>query len=83
MSEEFALTKSMRLQALTPLVRSPVAQVLGHSKTIFVLLGGWAFLGDSVSGRKLAGMVLAVSGTPTRASTALQSCLSANLSCAA
>lgn len=38
------------------------AQVLGHSKTILVLLGGWAFLGDSVSPKQLCGMALAVLG---------------------
>lgn len=37
-------------------------QVLGHSKTILVLLGGWLFLGDSATGRKLLGMGLAVAG---------------------
>lgn len=37
-------------------------QVLGHSKTILVLLGGWAFLGDNVSLKQLAGMALAVLG---------------------
>eukprot|EP00891_Asterochloris_glomerata_P006769 jgi/Astpho2/6769/Aster-07215 len=37
-------------------------QVLGHSKTILVLVGGWAFLGDTVSQRQLAGMALAVAG---------------------
>ncbi|KAK2076375.1 hypothetical protein QBZ16_000900 [Prototheca wickerhamii] len=36
--------------------------VLGHSKTIIVLLGGWLFLGDELSTRKLLGMTLAVSG---------------------
>jgi hypothetical protein len=36
--------------------------VLGHSKTILVLLGGWLFLGDIISGRQFAGMVLAVLG---------------------
>ena len=36
--------------------------MLGHSKTILVLLGGWAFLGDQISGRQFAGMVLAVLG---------------------
>ncbi len=38
------------------------AQVLGHSKTICVLLGGWLFMGDVVSVRKLLGMVCAVAG---------------------
>lgn len=38
------------------------AQVLGHSKTVLVLLGGWAFLGDRVSGRQAFGMALAVVG---------------------
>ena len=38
------------------------AQVLGHSKTILVLLGGWAFLGDPVSAKQLSGMALAVLG---------------------
>ena len=37
-------------------------QVLGHSKTILVLLGGWAFLGDTITAKKFAGMMLAVSG---------------------
>ncbi|KAI7840628.1 hypothetical protein COHA_005650 [Chlorella ohadii] len=37
-------------------------QVLGHSKTILVLLGGWAFLGDTITSKKFAGMALAVSG---------------------
>ncbi|KAL4443256.1 hypothetical protein ABPG75_010993 [Micractinium tetrahymenae] len=37
-------------------------QVLGHSKTILVLLGGWAFLGDTITGKKFCGMLLAVSG---------------------
>jgi len=37
-------------------------KVLGHSKTILVLLGGWAFLGDKVSLKQLAGMALAVLG---------------------
>lgn len=37
-------------------------QVLGHMKTIMVLMGGWLFLGDSITGRKLAGMSLAVAG---------------------
>ena len=37
-------------------------QVLGHSKTMLVLLGGWAFLGDHVSLKQLAGMALAVMG---------------------
>ena len=37
-------------------------QVLGHTKTILVLLGGWMFLGDQISGRQFAGMCLAVAG---------------------
>lgn len=37
-------------------------QVLGHSKTVLVLLGGWLFLGESLSGKRLVGMILAVSG---------------------
>lgn len=37
-------------------------QVLGHSKTILVLLGGWAFLGDLISAKQLAGMAIAVTG---------------------
>ena len=37
-------------------------QVLGHSKTVAVLLGGWAFLGDAISGKQLAGMLTAVTG---------------------
>lgn len=37
-------------------------QVLGHSKTVMVLLGGWLFLGDTITGKKFAGMALAVAG---------------------
>ncbi|KAK9806341.1 hypothetical protein WJX72_010712 [[Myrmecia] bisecta] len=37
-------------------------QVLGHSKTVLVLLGGWLFLGDRVTGKQLGGMCLAVAG---------------------
>jgi hypothetical protein len=37
-------------------------QVLGHSKTVMVLLGGWAFYGDSITRHKLLGMTLAVAG---------------------
>lgn len=37
-------------------------QVLGHFKTILVLLGGWAILGDQLSPRKLLGMGAAMLG---------------------
>ena len=37
-------------------------QVLGHTKTILVLLGGYFFLGDQISARQAAGMALAVFG---------------------
>ena len=37
-------------------------QVLGHSKTVLVLLGGWAFLGDKVSAKQFFGMLMAVAG---------------------
>ena len=37
-------------------------QVLGHSKTCFVLLGSWLFLGENITLRQLGGMVLAISG---------------------
>ncbi len=36
--------------------------MLGHSKTILVLLGGWLFLGDIITARQAAGMALAVLG---------------------
>ena len=36
--------------------------MLGHSKTVLVLLGGWAFLGDIISAKQLAGMSIAVTG---------------------
>ena len=44
------------------LLNSLRGQVLGHSKTVLVLLGGWAFLGDRVSSRQAFGMALAVAG---------------------
>lgn len=37
-------------------------QVLGHAKTVLVLLLGWLYLGDTMSARKLGGMVMAVAG---------------------
>lgn len=37
-------------------------QVLGHTKTIFVLLTTWLVLHEHMSSRKLMGMVLAVCG---------------------
>lgn len=37
-------------------------QVLGHTKTILVLLGGVLLFGDKVSSKQLAGMALAVAG---------------------
>ena len=39
-----------------------LVQVLGHSKTVCVLLGGWAFLGDIISFKQLMGMLTAVAG---------------------
>ena len=38
------------------------AQVLGHSKTCFVLLGSYLFLGENITLRQLGGMTLAISG---------------------
>jgi len=37
-------------------------QVLGHAKTVAVLVGGWAFLGDDISTKQALGMALAVAG---------------------
>jgi len=37
-------------------------QVLGHSKTVLVLMGGWLFLGDTITARKAIGMSTAVAG---------------------
>ncbi|KAG2491545.1 hypothetical protein HYH03_010116 [Edaphochlamys debaryana] len=37
-------------------------QVLGHTKTILVLICGWLYLGDVITNRKLSGMILAVVG---------------------
>ena len=37
-------------------------QVLGHTKTVVVLLGGWAFLGDHISLQQFGGMLTAVAG---------------------
>ena len=37
-------------------------QVLGHSKTITVLIGGWAIFGDLITPRQAFGMLLAVAG---------------------
>ena len=42
--------------------KASCAQVLGHSKTCFVLLGSWLFLGENITVRQLGGMVLAISG---------------------
>jgi len=37
-------------------------QVLGHSKTLVVLFGGWAFLGEVVTRRQVVGMAIAMAG---------------------
>jgi solute carrier family 35 protein E3 len=37
-------------------------QVLGHSKTITVLVGGWAIFGDLITPRQAFGLLLAVAG---------------------
>jgi len=37
-------------------------QVLGHTKTVLVLLASWALLGEPLSPRKACGMALAVAG---------------------
>lgn len=39
-----------------------VLQVLGHTKTVLVLLISWAVLHEHMSARKLSGMLLAVAG---------------------
>ncbi len=57
-----ALVGVKRTHRLRGFVTGPAPQVLGHSKTILVLLGGWAFLGDTITSKKFAGMALAVSG---------------------
>lgn len=44
------------LSAATP------AQVLGHTKTVLVLLISWLALGETMSARKAAGMAVAVGG---------------------
>ena len=36
--------------------------MLGHTKTVLVLLGGWAFLGDKITLHQLGGMLVAVMG---------------------
>mmetsp|Transcript_18773 Transcript_18773/g.40376 ORF Transcript_18773/g.40376 Transcript_18773/m.40376 type:complete len:268 (-) Transcript_18773:158-961(-) len=37
-------------------------QVLGHTKTVLVLLVGWLYLNDSMTSRKLLGAALAIAG---------------------
>ncbi len=34
---------------------SPTLQVLGHAKTLLVLLGGWLLFGEEMNPRKVAG----------------------------
>jgi len=46
----------------TPLHFSNPLKVLGHAKTVSVLLGGWALFGDVISARQAFGMAVAVSG---------------------
>lgn len=38
------------------------AQVMGHAKTVLVLVVSWAFFNDTFTIRKLVGMLLAVIG---------------------
>jgi hypothetical protein len=56
-------------------------QVLGHAKTVTVLLVGWMYFGDQMPARKLAGMVLAVLGMVMYGATQ-GSCLAWPCSCA-
>ena len=43
-------------------IQVDLGQVLGHAKTMLVLLGGWLFFGDRVSHFQLVGIVVAVAG---------------------
>lgn len=45
-----------------PTAHPPTFQVLGHTKTILVLLISWLVLHEPMSGRKALGMGLAVAG---------------------
>ena len=62
-----AASKTVQVEEVQPLSTTTNAipehvQVLGHSKTVCVLLGGWAFLGDQISFKQLMGMLVAVTG---------------------
>lgn len=46
----------------TLLLCCAVPQVLGHTKTVLVLLTSWGLLHEHMSSRKLSGMLLAVTG---------------------
>lgn len=41
---------------------APLLQVLGHVKTVLVILGGWLFFGDRVTALQIAGILIAVLG---------------------
>jgi hypothetical protein len=38
--------------------------VLGHTKTVLVLVAGWLYLGDVITSRKLAGAAQRGAGRP-------------------
>lgn len=48
--------------ALLTATDAPAAQVLGHTKTILVLLASWVVFQEPMTPRKLCGMALAVAG---------------------
>ena len=50
---------SLTLLAHPPL---PLLQILGHSKTVIVLLGGWLLYNDAVGPSKLIGMAVTAAG---------------------
>ena len=47
---------------MTPGPRLPLRQVLGHSKTILVLVGGWIVFREVITSKQAMGMALAVAG---------------------
>jgi hypothetical protein len=52
----------MPILHVLPLLLLLLPQVLGHTKTILVLLISWLVLGEAMGSKKLAGMAVAVAG---------------------
>lgn len=53
---------SVLLRAIFRFLANSLLQVLGHTKTILILTGGWLFFNELISGQQVVGICLAIMG---------------------